>query len=378
MTSCCSRSRATRSTASSRSCARRWRRALPLDVPLTVDVKVGDDWESMTPLTRADAIAAEADEAPDLEAPLAPDARLGSRRCRSFPKSRPSRATCARASWARRSSVPAARGRARCGRTTRRPSRRPSPAGASRRSAGGPSSLVIELSGDAALTDPSQDDRPAVRRAGGRPGRPLRPPRPRAGGWPGTPVPRHPQVRQGRAVWPGSGHRELVARSAGRRSSRPSGRSRSTPRSPSATFRRRLRRRKGRLKPLLLDQSFLAGVGNIYADEALWRARLHPLRTAGDAAAGRRAPPVRRDPARSSAEAVERRGSLHRRLHGARRRRLHAGAARRLPAHRRAVPALRAADQAHRRRRALDALLLVVPAPPRGRSGGRHGDPADA
>src|SRR4029077_2383268 len=46
-------------------------------------------------------------------------------------------------------------------------------------------------------------------------------------------------------------------------------------------FRRRLRRRKGRLKPLLLDQSFVAGVGNIYADEALWAARLHPLRTAG-------------------------------------------------------------------------------------------------
>ena len=38
--------------------------ALPLDVPLTVDIKVGDDWESMTPLTRVDAILAEADEAP--------------------------------------------------------------------------------------------------------------------------------------------------------------------------------------------------------------------------------------------------------------------------------------------------------------------------
>jgi DNA polymerase-1 len=45
--------------------------ALPLSVPLIVDVKVGDDWESMTPLTRADAIAAEADELP-LEAPVAP------------------------------------------------------------------------------------------------------------------------------------------------------------------------------------------------------------------------------------------------------------------------------------------------------------------
>jgi formamidopyrimidine-DNA glycosylase len=32
------------------------------------------------------------------------------------------------------------------------------------------------------------------------------------------------------------------------------------------------------LKPLLLDQGFLAGIGNIYADEALHRARLHPLR----------------------------------------------------------------------------------------------------
>lgn len=47
-----------------------------------------------------------------------------------------------------------------------------------------------------------------------------------------------------------------------------------------AAFRRRIRGRKGRLKPLLLDQSFIAGVGNIYADEGLWAARLHPLRTA--------------------------------------------------------------------------------------------------
>ncbi len=45
-------------------------------------------------------------------------------------------------------------------------------------------------------------------------------------------------------------------------------------------FVRRLGRRTGRLKPLLLDQSFLAGVGNIYADEVLFAARLHPLRRA--------------------------------------------------------------------------------------------------
>jgi hypothetical protein len=47
-----------------------------------------------------------------------------------------------------------------------------------------------------------------------------------------------------------------------------------------ADFRRLLRRRKGRLKTLLMNQEFLAGVGNIYADESLWRARLHPLRSA--------------------------------------------------------------------------------------------------
>jgi formamidopyrimidine-DNA glycosylase len=44
-------------------------------------------------------------------------------------------------------------------------------------------------------------------------------------------------------------------------------------------LRDRLRRRRGRLKTTLLDQSFIAGVGNIYADEALWRSRLHPLRS---------------------------------------------------------------------------------------------------
>jgi formamidopyrimidine-DNA glycosylase len=35
--------------------------------------------------------------------------------------------------------------------------------------------------------------------------------------------------------------------------------------------------RRGRLKALLLNQSFLRGIGNIYADESLFRARIHPL-----------------------------------------------------------------------------------------------------
>ena len=38
--------------------------------------------------------------------------------------------------------------------------------------------------------------------------------------------------------------------------------------------------RKRRLKPLLLDQTFIAGLGNIYADEALWESKIHPCRMA--------------------------------------------------------------------------------------------------
>jgi formamidopyrimidine-DNA glycosylase len=45
-------------------------------------------------------------------------------------------------------------------------------------------------------------------------------------------------------------------------------------------FRDLLERRSGRLKSLLLNQEFLAGLGNIYADEALFAASLHPLRRA--------------------------------------------------------------------------------------------------
>jgi formamidopyrimidine-DNA glycosylase len=48
----------------------------------------------------------------------------------------------------------------------------------------------------------------------------------------------------------------------------------------------RLHARRRQLKPLLLDQTFLAGLGNIYTDEALHLARLHPLRQADTLAAG--------------------------------------------------------------------------------------------
>jgi formamidopyrimidine-DNA glycosylase len=43
-------------------------------------------------------------------------------------------------------------------------------------------------------------------------------------------------------------------------------------------FGSRIRGRHARIKALLLDQGVLRGVGNIYADESLWRAKVHPAR----------------------------------------------------------------------------------------------------
>ena len=57
-----------------------------------------------------------------------------------------------------------------------------------------------------------------------------------------------------------------------------------------AEFVRRTRRRTSAIKRLLLDQGLISGVGNIYADEALWRAKLHGERP-GDRLTG----PVLRD-----------------------------------------------------------------------------------
>ena len=54
-------------------------------------------------------------------------------------------------------------------------------------------------------------------------------------------------------------------------------------------FARSLKRRKTRVKALLLNQDFLRGIGNIYADEALFRAGIHPT--------GAGLPPAGRAPA---------------------------------------------------------------------------------
>lgn len=46
-------------------------------------------------------------------------------------------------------------------------------------------------------------------------------------------------------------------------------------------FSERLKNRTAPIKALLLDQKFLAGVGNMYADESLFSARIHPERVSG-------------------------------------------------------------------------------------------------
>jgi len=45
-------------------------------------------------------------------------------------------------------------------------------------------------------------------------------------------------------------------------------------------FKKRLGNKKTKIKPLLMDQTFISGVGNLYAAEALFRAKIHPERPA--------------------------------------------------------------------------------------------------
>ena len=58
-----------------------------------------------------------------------------------------------------------------------------------------------------------------------------------------------------------------------------------------------VRRRNTTIKRVLLDQSSISGVGNIYADEALWRARLHGDRPVGKLTRTAAQCPAGRDPA---------------------------------------------------------------------------------
>jgi formamidopyrimidine-DNA glycosylase len=77
---------------------------------------------------------------------------------------------------------------------------------------------------------------------------------------------------------------------------------------PKKYWRERLRATRRNLKAVLLDQGVVAGVGNIYADESLFQARLHPARPARDLddAESER---LRRAVAAVLRRAIERRGS---------------------------------------------------------------------
>ncbi len=76
----------------------------------------------------------------------------------------------------------------------------------------------------------------------------------------------------------GSGRGSSSPSGSSSRTSRPrTAPSRSAPRSRRAWLAERLAIRRAPLKAVLLDQRVVAGLGNIYADEALWRARISPL-----------------------------------------------------------------------------------------------------
>ncbi len=119
--------------------------------------------------------------------------------------------------------------------------------------------------------------------------------------------------------------------------------------------------RSAPLKSFLLNQAAVAGIGNIYADEALFRARLHPLSPAGSMKPEHLE--ALHDAIRRCARGRDRRGRrLDRRLpRRPRRAREHAGRVPRPHPRGRALPALRVADRADRRRRPLDLLLPRLP-----------------
>ncbi|MBW2623094.1 MAG: DNA-formamidopyrimidine glycosylase [Deltaproteobacteria bacterium] len=73
-------------------------------------------------------------------------------------------------------------------------------------------------------------------------------------------------------------------------------------------FTKRLRGRKGRIKPLLLNQAFISGLGNIYVDESLFAAGIHPMVSAG-ALDEFEADSLHREVVRILSEAIDLRGS---------------------------------------------------------------------
>ena len=189
----------------------------------------------------------------------------------TVPKSRPSPATCGRCVVGRHDRRrPLRLGADAAGRGPGTRSPRASPVGRVEAIGRRGKLVVIELSGDAVADDPPQDDRPAVRRAGR--------------------APRDPYVRlvleldDGRelrfrdirkfgrvGLYPRDPGGELVTEPGGADVFAGTGPSRSTRASRLRAFRDAPPRPAGPPQAAALDQAFLAGIGNIYADEALWR-----------------------------------------------------------------------------------------------------------
>jgi len=73
-------------------------------------------------------------------------------------------------------------------------------------------------------------------------------------------------------------------------------------------FAQRIRASHSRIKALLLDQAVLRGVGNIYADEALWKAKIHPVKI-GTCLVPSELETLRKDLRKILLKAIELRGS---------------------------------------------------------------------
>ena len=112
-----------------------------------------------------------------------------------------------------------------------------------------------------------------------------------------------------------------------------------------ADFRSLITRGSVAVKARLLDQSRIAGVGNLLADEILWQARVHPADPDGHIGAGGRGPPLPR--------ARIRPGVRHRQGRRAHRRR-HRG-----PAPRRQLPAVWCRDAARNGRRPVHVVVFA-------------------
>ena len=132
------------------------------------------------------------------------------------------------------------------------------------------------------------------------------------------------------------------------------------------------------VKAFLLDQRKVAGVGNIYADEALYRARIHPLRPANRLKRGQVGGAARRGD-RGARGGRRGQGRVDRRLPPPRRRAgLLPGPVPHPPARGRAVPGLRPAGAQAARRRPRDLRLRALPAAAASGGGAQLGEAAGA